>query len=230
MRRAFANPSQRLTSLQEQPWGPAPRPVPTAQLSSSVGPMDLSAFHRFELRTDRLLIRLPRESDVAALHAYRSIPEVCRYVPFEPQSPDEVLARVRAAEAQLDADAPIAWAVMIDVDSESLVGDVILMTPSVEHHCGEVGYVVSPDHAGRGYATEAAAAAVDFGFGAVGMHRIIGRVDTRNTASARVLERIGMRREAHLIQNEWFKGEWTDEWNYAVLADEWNRRPVAADR
>ena len=59
------------------------------------------------------------------------------------------------------------------------------------------------------------------GFEEAGMHRIIGRIEARNTPSARVLERLGMRREAHFVQNEFVKGEWTDEVVYAVLREEW---------
>jgi RimJ/RimL family protein N-acetyltransferase len=70
---------------------------------------------------------------------------------------------------------------------------------------------------------EAARAVVDLAFRELGVHRVFGQIDARNTASARVLERLGMRREAHLVENEWVKGEWTDEVIYGVLADEWAR-------
>ncbi len=84
-----------------------------------------------------------------------------------------------------------------------------------------LGYVFDPDHHGNGYATEAAAALLRVGFEGLGLHRIIARIDARNSASAAVLRRIGMRQEAHLLENEWFKGEWTDELDFAVLEDEW---------
>ena len=59
------------------------------------------------------------------------------------------------------------------------------------------------------------------GFEELDLHRIVGRLDARNTASARVLERLGMRLEAHLRENEFVKGEWVSELIYAVLAGEW---------
>lgn len=59
------------------------------------------------------------------------------------------------------------------------------------------------------------------GFDGLNLHRITGRLDARNTASARVLEKLGMRREAHLIDNEHVKGEWASELIYAMLAREW---------
>jgi RimJ/RimL family protein N-acetyltransferase len=62
------------------------------------------------------------------------------------------------------------------------------------------------------------------GFDGLGLHRIVGRLDARNTASARVLEKLGMRREAHFVSNEYLKGEWTDELVYALLDEEWRAR------
>jgi RimJ/RimL family protein N-acetyltransferase len=59
-------------------------------------------------------------------------------------------------------------------------------------------------------------------FADLGLRRVVGRMDARNTASAGVLERLGMRREAHLVENEWVKGEWCSELDYAVLADVWS--------
>jgi len=82
-----------------------------------------------------------------------------------------------------------------------------------------------PDHRGHGYATEAAAAMLGLGFEGLGLHRIVGRLDARNDASARVLERLGMRREAHFVENEFVKGEWCDELVYAMLASEWQASP-----
>jgi RimJ/RimL family protein N-acetyltransferase len=74
---------------------------------------------------------------------------------------------------------------------------------------------------GRGYATEAARPFLAFAFGPRGLHRVVGRTEARNAASARVLEKLGMRLEAHHVENEWVKGEWQSELVYAILASEW---------
>jgi RimJ/RimL family protein N-acetyltransferase len=58
----------------------------------------------------------------------------------------------------------------------------------------------------------------------LGLHRVAARCDVRNTASARVMKRAGLRREAHLVQNEFVKGEWTDELIHAILRSEWAAR------
>jgi RimJ/RimL family protein N-acetyltransferase len=88
----------------------------------------------------------------------------------------------------------------------------------------EIGYVVHPDHVGRGIATEAAAPMLRFAFDPVhglGLHRVTARIDQRNPASAAVLRKLGMRQEAVLVENEWFKGEWSTEVDFAILDREW---------
>ena len=97
----------------------------------------------------------------------------------------------------------------------------MLAWTSSEHGTGELGYVLNPAYFGNGYATEASNAMLALGFEQLGLHRIIARIDARNTASAAVLQRLGMRQEAYLRENEWFKDEWTDEIDFAVLASEW---------
>ena len=90
---------------------------------------------------------------------------------------------------------------------------------------GEIGYAFDPAFGGRGLATEAAAAMLRLGFEDLGLHRVIARLDARNLPSARLCERLGMRLEARLVRNEWFKGEWSDELDFAMLADEWPATP-----
>jgi RimJ/RimL family protein N-acetyltransferase len=106
-------------------------------------------------------------------------------------------------------------------ESIALIGEIYLFLTSAEHRQGEIGYLIHPDYHGRGYATEAARAALRLGFEQFQMHRIVARCDARNEPSYRVMEKLGMRREAHLRENELFKGEWSDGLVYAMLAREW---------
>jgi RimJ/RimL family protein N-acetyltransferase len=84
--------------------------------------------------------------------------------------------------------------------------------------------VFNPDYHGRGLATEAAECMLTVGFESLGWHRIIGCCDARNIASARLMERLGMRLEAHFRHTEMVKGEWADELIYAMLDHEWKER------
>jgi RimJ/RimL family protein N-acetyltransferase len=184
---------------------------------------------RFELRpaypvrTARLLLRPLMVGDVDGLLAYRSRPDVCRYVPFEPMDREVIHERLATQWATTElTDERQALTLGVELaDTGDLIGDVILFWHSREHRGGEIGYMLNPDFAGHGYATEAAHKLLRLGFDDLGLHRIIARVDERNDASARLARRLGMRQEARLVDNELFKGEWSTELDFAMLADEW---------
>jgi RimJ/RimL family protein N-acetyltransferase len=173
------------------------------------------------ITTARLTLRPFTDGDADDLYAYQSIPEVARYLYWD--------ARDRAASAVSLADKAARTRLAAEGDSLVLaavrdgrvIGEVNLVWVSRVHRQGEIGFVFHPDAQGHGYATEAATAVLRLGFDTVGLHRIFGRCDARNDASARLMERLGMRREAHLRHNEVFKGEWGDEFVYAILDHEW---------
>jgi RimJ/RimL family protein N-acetyltransferase len=181
---------------------------------------------REEIRTERLLLRPFRDADFAGLHAMHSLEEVARFLYWEPRSEGEtrrVIARKIARPALVTDGESLDYAVELTATG-ALIGDVSLILRSRANRQGEIGYVFHPDHAGNGYATEAARALLALGFEDFGFHRIVGRLEAGNGASARVLERLGMRREAHLVENEWVKGEWQSEVVYALLQAEWRER------
>ena len=105
-----------------------------------------------------------------------------------------------------------------------IIGEVNLKWTSVVHQQGEFGFVFHPDFHGRGYASAAAARLLDLAFDEDALHRVVGRTDANNAASADLMRRLGMRQEAHFVQNEIFKGAWGDELVFAILADEWRAR------
>jgi RimJ/RimL family protein N-acetyltransferase len=178
----------------------------------------------YPIATERLLLRPFEPGDLDAIVAIHGDPEIVRYVPWDVRGRDE-LRDVLREKAQRTVIAKVGDGLnlaAVTADGGELVGDMSLIWRSDEHRTGEVGYLLHPAATGRGYATEAARALLRIGFEALGWHRIIGRIDARNDASARVLERLGMRREAHLVENEWLKGEWTDEVVYAMLDREWS--------
>ncbi|MDP9792643.1 RimJ/RimL family protein N-acetyltransferase [Catenuloplanes nepalensis] len=177
----------------------------------------------YPVRTERLLLRPLTLADTDALVAYRSIPDLCRFVPFHPQSRDEIQARIKGVFANhaLTAEGQNLTLGMEVAATGELIGDVILFYHSRLHAGGEVGWILNPAHGGHGYATEAARAMLRLGFEELGLRRIIARIDERNVASARLARRLGMRQEARLVENEFFKGEWTTELDFAMLATEW---------
>jgi RimJ/RimL family protein N-acetyltransferase len=188
---------------------------------SQLGPLRPS----YPVRTERLLLRPLTANDADALLVYRGRDDVSRYVPFEPMSRDDILERIagRWARTELtDEGQSLTLGAQLAGTGE-LAGDVMLFWHSREHASGEVGYVFNPAVGGRGYATEAARAMLRLGFEGLGLHRIVARIDERNEPSAKLARRLGMRQEARLVHNEFFKGEWSTEVDFAMLAEEWYR-------
>ncbi len=179
---------------------------------------------RYPLRTARLLLRPSTPDDADAMLAYKARPDVVHWVPHGVLDRAGVLDRIERSRGELDDEGQTLGLAVIEADSGTLVGDVLLTWTSREHGGGEVGYIFDPAVAGRGYATEAARELLRLGFDELGLHRIVARIYARNGASARVLQRLGLRREAYFVRNELLRGEWTDEIVYALLADEWAAR------
>jgi len=182
----------------------------------------------YPIVTARLRLRPVSVADVDALLTYRSRPDVCRYLPFQPMTREDLLDRLREDLSRTEITQE-GHALTLGVElaqTHRLVGDVVLFFRSREHAGGELGYVFHPDAGGQGYATEACAAMLALAFDHLGLHRVVARLDARNDPSARLAARLGMRQEAHLVRNEIFKGEWSDEIIYAMLADEWPSSPA----
>lgn len=186
--------------------------------------MELPAVLALPLRTARLVLRQFAAEDRDPLYAFHSDPNAVRYVPYPPRTRDqvaEVLQR-KIANTTLRQGGDLLELAVALAEDQTVIGDVLLALRSVEHQTLEIGYIFAPATGGRGYATEAVRAMVDLAFGPIGARRIVARVDTRNRSSSALLERLGFRLEAHLIENEWIKGELTSELDYALLSREWS--------
>ncbi|MBF4514105.1 GNAT family N-acetyltransferase [Plantibacter sp. VKM Ac-2885] len=170
--------------------------------------------------TPRLTLRLHRESDLDRLVAIHSHPGVARYLLEDPWTQE-------AGKAQLErrlrrsglADPAGALALVIEREG-SLIGTVSLWRTEQEPRTVEVGWTLDPEHGGKGYASEAVTTSLRIAFEHQDVHRVLAQMDARNTASARLATRVGMRQEAHHRQDYWSKGEWTDSLIFAMLADE----------
>ncbi len=175
--------------------------------------------------TERLILRRFVPEDFKAYSAYRSLPEIYRFLYRDPPSPEVMRERF-----DLNLNSPFAedgdtlLCAAIRREGGALVGDVSLTFANKAALQAELGYTSNPAYARKGYATEAAQAMITLGFEKFGFHRIFARLDAKNAGSIGVVERLGLRREALLIENDRFNGIWGDECVYAVLRREWAAR------
>lgn len=175
------------------------------------------------IETERLLLRPFVAEDFDAVFAMQSRPDVARYLYWDARTEDEVRTALeeKIAGTAIRAEGDVLFLATVLKSTGKLVGDIVLHWISRDHRTAEIGFIVHPDHQGHGYATESVRVLLRLAFQDLQLHRVIGRAEARNIASARVLEKLGMRREAHLIENEYVKGEWQSELVYAILDREW---------
>jgi RimJ/RimL family protein N-acetyltransferase len=163
-----------------------------------------------ELITERLVLRPFTPDDWAGVHAYASDPEVVRHMDWGPNTPEDTtiyLDRIVKTEQT-------AFAI---VREGQVLGAAEIQITSLEHGRAEMGYVLARAAWGHGYATEAAAALLRHGFGALGVHKISATCDPENTASAHVLAKIGMHQEGHLTDHFHIRGTWRDRLLWAAV-------------
>lgn len=205
--------------------------MPSDHESSVVqgAPLPLPFHPHYPVASRRLDLRPLETRDTESLLAYRSRADVCRWVPFDPMDRGLVAQKLTSVWAR-HAITSEGEGIILGVSLRAIgqvIGDVSLMLTSAEHRSGEIGWVLHPDYGGEGYATEAAHAMLHLAFDHLGLHRMVARIDARNAASLRLGDRLGMRREAYLVENEWFKGGWSDEVDMAMLELEWTAQHAA---
>ncbi|MGO4234590.1 GNAT family N-acetyltransferase [Pseudarthrobacter sp. YAF2] len=173
------------------------------------------------IRTERLVLRRFEGSDLDAFHAYHRLPETARFLPGLAKSYTKSMESVgKYANFVYEKEGDWICLAIEGKEEAGLLGEVVLKWLPGRGQA-EVGWSMAPQARGKGYATEAAAAVLDLGFGELGLHRIEARLDELNTASAGICQRLGMRLEARHVDKWFYKDLWATELVYAILADEW---------
>lgn len=175
-----------------------------------------------QLETDRLLLREFQPDDWPAVLAYQSDPRYLRFYPWTGRTPDDVRAFVQMFVEAQQEQPRLKFQLAIVLNGEARpIGNCGIRRKTAGAREADLGYELAPEHWGQGYATEAARAMLAFGFDELKLHRIWAQCLAENRASARVLERLGMRQEGRLRENEWLKGRWRDTLLYGILEGEW---------
>ncbi|HEX3784099.1 MAG TPA: GNAT family N-acetyltransferase [Pseudonocardiaceae bacterium] len=185
------------------------------------GPRSLS----LPILTERLLLRPFTADDVDDMYSYQGLDEVARYL-YRPARTRERCAEIIAARRtpDWDTDGASQTLAICRRDQPGVLGEVVVTLAGTQARQMEIGWVLHPNNERQGYATEAARALAVAAFDDLGAHRLYARLDVENSASVRLCERLGLRREAHLVENDLtIDGRWGSEYVYAGLAKDLRR-------
>ncbi|OFW75645.1 MAG: GNAT family N-acetyltransferase [Alicyclobacillus sp. RIFOXYA1_FULL_53_8] len=172
------------------------------------------------LTTNRLVMRDFCPSDFEAVHKYASDAEVCKYTDWGPNTIQDTRVFLEQMLDVKEMQPRNAFTLaIVDAATNILIGACSL---TLDGRQGEIGYTLTREFWGNGFATEAGSALLDLGFKELKLHRIFATCRPNNIGSVRVLEKIGMRKEGHLRQHRFFKGQWNDSYLFAILASEYD--------
>lgn len=183
----------------------------------------------FYLESNRLLLRQFRASDLEPFLAYRNDPEIARYqgwnVPYSREKGIEFIEFMMTAFPAVQGE----WfqAALELKSTHEMIGDVGFIIRKDDVRQALIGYSLARPHWGNGYAHEAVSRVLAHLFYDLNLHRVVAECDVENIPSWKLLERLGFRREAHLLENIFFKGAYGSEYHYAMLAREWKERHSA---
>jgi RimJ/RimL family protein N-acetyltransferase len=179
------------------------------------------------IETRRLLIRLYEDKDLEDITDYSSTSDfwLMRTLTWQPSR--EGVKKFWELRRYLDPSSHLDFLDLVVEWKEKglVIGNIgIGLSHDHENKQGTIGWLLGNKFQGQGFASEAARALLTFGFDKLGLHRISARTSRDNIRSWLLMERVGMRREAHFKQSEFVNGEWQDEFVYAVLAEEWHSK------
>ncbi len=181
-----------------------------------------------KLETERLILRDFVEEDWRRVLKYQSDPLYFRYYPWSGRTPEAVQAFIGRMINFQGQQPRIKFQLAVILKSDNyLIGNCGVRMDKVDAVQADIGYEFDPEYWNRGYATEAAHAIVDFGFKHFGVHRIWAGCVVENVGSAHVLEKLGMKLEGHLREEQYYKNRWWDSLIYAILVDEWETHKQA---
>ena len=180
-----------------------------------------------KIETERLILREFTMDDWPEVSAYQSDPLYQRFYPETERTPTQARKFVQMFLDQQREEPRRKFQLAVTLKTDpKLIGNCGLRLDRADACQADIGYEFSPDHWGKGYATEAAQAMVCFGFATFDLHRIWSWCIAENHGSARVLEKLGMQLEGRLRENEFFRDRWWDTLMYGLLKAEWKARQI----
>jgi [ribosomal protein S5]-alanine N-acetyltransferase len=183
------------------------------------------------IATTRLRLREFCEDDWKPMAAWWADPRYRRMYPELDDVGQAVRDLIGRFLTSQTTEPRLIWQLAITMPhDDTIIGNCGIRIDNPVLRQANIGYELHPDQWGYGYATEAATAILRFGFEELGMHRVWAECVADNTGSAHVLEKLGMRREAHFREHQWYRDRWWDTYIYAILDHEWLERNATAAR
>jgi RimJ/RimL family protein N-acetyltransferase len=179
------------------------------------------------LESSRLILRPFQDSDLESFLAYRNDPKVAQYQSWDvPYARESGIRFVEFMKSAVPNSRGEWYQLAVELKStHEMIGDVAFCILVYDQQQALMGYSLTRKHWHQGYGFEAAQALLGYLFEERGLHRVIAECDVENVASWKLLEKLGFRREAHLIENVYFKGNYGSEYHYALLGREWRKSP-----
>jgi RimJ/RimL family protein N-acetyltransferase len=176
----------------------------------------------FPIRTERLLLREFAQDDFDDVHAYATDTAVVRFMDWGPNTLSETHYFLgRTLEAQKRWPRPDVNLAIEHLADRKVIGSIRLGVKDEAGRTADIGYSIASRYWRQGIGTEAARAMLQTGFEVLKLRRIWAECDVRNAGSYGIMEKLGMRREAHFRQDKPARDGWRDSFLYAILADEW---------
>ena len=171
-----------------------------------------------QITTERLLLRPIHQKDAGAVFAYRSDQLTNQYQGWIPETPEDMVDFIQNKVCAM-MNRPGTWVQLVVVSKQNgtIIGDVGIHFLDPEGYQAELGCTIAKNYHGHGYATEAMCAIINFLFNELNKHRITASIDPRNTASIKLVERLGFRLEAHFRESLLLNGVWVDDLVYGIL-------------
>jgi RimJ/RimL family protein N-acetyltransferase len=174
------------------------------------------------ISTERLVLRGIVISDAEAMFKYRSKPEIYKFQGWKPETLQDVKKFICKKISKIP-NTPGTWYQLgiLVRETDELIGDIGIHFIDSDNSQTEIGFTLSLEYQGKGYATEAVIGVINYLFNNFKKHRIIASVDPENRKSITLLERIEMRKEEQFKKSFWVNNEWADDIIYAILEEEW---------
>ena len=169
------------------------------------------------LESERLQFRKLTDTDAPEILSLRGNPHTMKYIPRPlVTNTEEAIAYIKQINDKIDENTDINWAVT-EKGSDTCIGLMGFYRTQTEHYRTELGYMIAPEHWGKGYTTEAVNTLLEHAFHTFRFHSIEAVIDARHSASERVLQKVGFVKEAHFKENFYYNNEFSDTVIYGLL-------------